>query len=101
MKRDQSIQPDDRVELLERPLISFLRGNIIPRGKDMAGIDTNGHPLLFFYKLNDLLQLLETITQRTALSSRRFENTFDPIASRLLVNEIQRLGNELDALASP
>ena len=61
-------KPDDLVELIKRPIIIFFGSKIITCSKNVTGIKTYAQTIRLIRLADDLLQVLKSITQITALA---------------------------------
>lgn len=96
MERHEPLESDDGIELLKRLLVPSHGGYVIPRGKHVTGVHTDGHAVRLGDQVDNPAQLLEPVTDRCPLSGCGLENAFHPVPLCLLVNDVQRFGDSLD-----
>ena len=72
MKRDETIQSDDAIELAKRFLASFA-ADVVTGGKNMRGIETNTEPFRLADIGNDVGEMFEAMAEARTLAGGRFE----------------------------
>ena len=77
VERAEVFQPDYLLEIIQRLFESRRVPQIVPRGVDVAGIETNADPFLVIYEGDDVAQVFERGADDVAAARHGFEDGRD------------------------
>ncbi len=92
----QAVKADRAVELLHHLRVEFRGPVVVAGGEDVAGVETDSHPLVLVDALDDGSDFLERAAERGPLTGSRFEQCDRPVVRNRSVDLVERLGEPFD-----